>query len=94
MYLTDYHTHSLCSFDGSAPLADLAQSAVTAGLTELCLTDHCDLVNTQGKPDLSFRWEPVEEQLSLARPSLRGNCPSLWAWSLAQPGSSPTLPRS
>lgn len=72
MFLADYHTHSLCSFDGSAPLADLAQSAVTAGLTELCLTDHCDLVNTQGKPDLSFRWEPVEEQLSLARPLFEG----------------------
>ena len=77
MFLADYHTHSLCSFDGSAPLADLAQSAVTAGLTELCLTDHCDLVNTQGKPDLSFRWEPVEEQLSLALPPGPGLCPGL-----------------
>ena len=71
MYLSDYHTHSLCSFDGSAPLADLAQAAVEAGLTELCLTDHCDLVNTQGKPDLSFRWAPVEEQLAAARPLFR-----------------------
>lgn len=67
MYLSDYHTHSLCSFDGSAPLTDLAQVAVETGLTELCLTDHCDLLNTQGKPDLSFRWEPVEEQLAQAR---------------------------
>ncbi len=67
MFLADYHTHSLCSFDGSAPLTALAQTAVDTGLTELCLTDHCDLLNTQGKPDLSFRWEPVEEQLSQAR---------------------------
>lgn len=72
MFLPDYHTHSLCSFDGTAPLADLCQAAVAAHLTELCLTDHCDLVNTQNKPDLSFRWEPVEEQLSLARPLFEG----------------------
>lgn len=72
MFLPDYHTHSLCSFDGSAPLTDLAQAAVAAGMTELCLTDHCDLVNTESKPDLSFRWEPVEEQLALARPQFEG----------------------
>lgn len=72
MFLTDYHTHSLCSFDGSAPLTALAQTAVEAGLDELCLTDHCDLLNTQGKPDLSFRWERVEEQLELARPAFAG----------------------
>lgn len=72
MFLTDYHTHSLCSFDGSAPLTELAQAAVDAGMTELCLTDHCDLLNTQGQPDLSFRWEPVEEQLAAARPLFEG----------------------
>lgn len=71
MFLPDYHSHSLCSFDGSAPLTQLCQAAVEAGLSELCLTDHCDLVNTQGKSDLSFRWEPVEEQLAAARPLFR-----------------------
>ena len=75
MFLADYHTHSLCSFDGSAPLAELAQAAVETGLTELCLTDHCDLINTQSKPDLSFRWPPVEEQLSIARPQFEGRLP-------------------
>lgn len=72
MFLPDYHTHSLCSFDGSAPLAELCRAAEDAGLSELCLTDHCDLVNTQGKADLSFRWEPVEDQLALARPLFEG----------------------
>lgn len=75
MFLSDCHTHSLCSFDGTAPLAHMAQAAVEAGLHELCLTDHCDLVNTQSKPDLSFRWEPVEEQLALARPLFEGRLP-------------------
>ncbi len=72
MFLPDYHIHSLCSFDGTASLTDLARTAVEAGLSELCLTDHCDLLNTQGKPDLSFCWAPVEEQLALARPLFEG----------------------
>ena len=72
MFYADYHTHSLCSFDGSAPLADMAQAALAAGMSELCLTDHCDLLNTQGEADLSFRWAPVEEQLALARPLFEG----------------------
>ena len=72
MFLADYHTHCLCSFDSSAPLPDMARAAAAAALDELCLTDHCDLLNTQGKPDLSFRWAPVEEQLSLARPQTEG----------------------
>ena len=67
MFLADYHTHSLCSFDGSAPLADLARSAQAAGMDQLCLTDHCDLVDTEGKPQLTFRCDGVEEQLYLAR---------------------------
>ncbi len=71
MFLPDYHTHSLCSPDGFAPLTELCQAAVNAGLSELCLTDHCDLVNPQSRPDLSFRWEPVEEQFALARPLFR-----------------------
>ena len=44
MFLADYHTHSLCSFDGSASLTDLAQTAAETGLTELCITinNHCN----------------------------------------------------
>lgn len=72
MFLADYHTHSLCSFDGTASLSELAQAALDAGMNELCLTDHCDLVNTKGQPDLSFRWSPVEEQLAQARPLFEG----------------------
>lgn len=75
MFLADYHTHSLCSPDGSAPLTAMAQAAVDAGLDELCLTDHCDLLTGDGKPDLSFDWAPVEEQLALARPQFEGRLP-------------------
>lgn len=93
MFISDYHTHSLCSFDGSAPLADLCQAAVEAGLSELCLTDHCDLVNTAGKPDLSFRWEPVEEQLAAARPLFAHKLPIRMGVELGAPWEFPDFAR-
>lgn len=71
MYLADYHTHSNCSPDGVAPLTHMAQAAVEAGLRELCLTDHCDFLDYYGNRDLSFQWEPIEAQLSQARPLFR-----------------------
>ena len=45
MLLTDYHTHSVLSPDGNVPLARMADAAVAAGLGELCITDHCDLMD-------------------------------------------------
>ncbi len=75
MYLTDFHMHTLCSPDGSAPLAAMAQAALDAGMDEICVTDHCDLLDVQGRLDFSFRWEPVEEQLALARPQFEGRLP-------------------
>ena len=47
MYCSDYHTHSQLSPDSSAPLEQMAQAAVEAGLDELCVTDHCDLLTLQ-----------------------------------------------
>ena len=50
MYLTDSHTHTLRSPDSDAPLAQMARAAVAAGLAELCVTDHCDLLGLYGEP--------------------------------------------
>ena len=75
MFLTDYHTHSLCSPESSAPLTAMAQAARDAGMDELCLTDHCDLLSADGKLDLSFRWAPIEKQLALTRPVFAGILP-------------------
>lgn len=49
MYLIDYHTHSELSPDSSALLLDDAKAAVAAGLSELCITDHFDLLTGHGK---------------------------------------------
>lgn len=89
MFLTDYHMHSLCSPDGSAPLAAMAQAALKAGLAEICLTDHCDLLDGYGKPDCSFTWAGVEEQLALARPLFAGRLPIRMGLELGEPWMAP-----
>ena len=93
MLLSDYHTHSLCSPDGSYPLTEMAQAAVEAGLSELCLTDHCDLIDRDGRPDRSFRWEPIEAQLSLARPLFEGRLPLRMGLELGEAWEDPAYAR-
>ena len=56
MYYADYHTHSRLSPDSDAPLLDMAEAAARAGLSELCITDHYDLVEMDGTP----RTQPLD----------------------------------
>ena len=72
MYLTDYHTHTLRSPDSSAPLADMARAAVSAGLAELCVTDHCDLLSVDGAPCRTYDWPPSVEQYRAEKSSFAG----------------------
>ena len=67
MYLIDYHTHSLCSPDSRAPMPDMAEAAVAAGLSELCFTDHFDLLDFSGQLCLTRDWAPVRAQFALAQ---------------------------
>lgn len=63
MYLIDYHTHTRLSPDGEVPLYQMAEAAVRAGLSELCVTDHYDLVDQDGKPEPNgCDWPPALEQ--------------------------------
>ncbi|MDD5938823.1 MAG: histidinol-phosphatase HisJ family protein [Clostridiales bacterium] len=93
MYLTDYHLHTLCSPDGSAPLADMAAAAMSAGMDEICVTDHCDLLDLDGKPDGAFQWGPIEEQLRLARPQFQGRLPIRMGLELGEAWADPELAR-
>ena len=63
----NYHLHSRCSFDAEYPLTELCAAAEKAGITELCLTDHCDLVDETGKPDDSFDWTAEKRELEEAQ---------------------------
>ena len=70
MYLCDVHSHTLISPDSNAPLADMARAAVSAGLRELCVTDHCDLLNGDGSPVTAFDWPAAREQYRAAKAAL------------------------
>lgn len=70
MFLGDTHTHSLCSPDGHSPVLDMAKAGAAAGLTHLCLTDHCDLVTLQGAPSYTYDWTPYNAAVAEARAAL------------------------
>lgn len=72
MYLSDIHTHSQISFDSEAPLPDMAEAAIAAGLDELCVTDHCDLLDADGNPDDSFDWPAAKAQYRQTLPKVEG----------------------
>ena len=63
----NYHFHSRVSFDAEYPLAEMCRAAREAGQRHLCVTDHCDLIDEYGKPDDSFDWSRVDEELRQAR---------------------------
>lgn len=65
--LVNYHLHSRCSFDGEYSLREMCRAGEQAGIGELCLTDHCDLVDEWGKPNDDFSWPAVDRELAEAR---------------------------
>ncbi len=66
MYLSDYHFHTQCSTDSTAPLAQQAQAAMAAGVREICVTDHWNLLDQQGnRLPTVYDWSGPLEQLSL-----------------------------
>ena len=62
MYLCDIHSHTKISPDSHAELSDMARSAVASGLREFCVTDHCDLLDLDGKPVTTFDWSASKAQ--------------------------------
>lgn len=68
MYRSDYHLHTLISSDSPAALEQQAQAALKAGLQELCVTDHWNLLDQQGASLPHTRsWAESIEQLQQAR---------------------------
>ena len=72
MYLADYHTHSTCSDDGHNTMTEMAAAAVNAGLNEICLTDHVDIVNWLGEQVTEHSWQNAVQQHAAAREALGG----------------------
>ena len=66
MFLSDYHSHSLVSFDGEASMSAMARAALDAGLNELCITDHCDFLDQDGIPVRTYDWDKALDQFDEA----------------------------
>ncbi len=69
MYLCDYHIHSTVSFDGKDTITALAKSAAEAGLSEICVTDHCD-IDTISFGKLAYDYALYAGELEKARREL------------------------
>lgn len=72
MYLIDYHTHSNLSMDGMVPLSVMAEHALNAGIQELCITDHCDLLNEHARRVYDYNWTAALEQYRQTLPQFEG----------------------
>lgn len=73
MVMIDYHTHSRLSPDSDALLSDSAEAAVQAGLSELCITDHYDLVDFEGQPTKNpYDWASAVGQYEEVAERYRG----------------------
>lgn len=59
MYLSDLHFHTQCSSDSRATLAQQAKAAMAAGVREICVTDHWNLLDQQGnRLSTTYSWGP------------------------------------
>ena len=73
MYRTDYHLHTLISSDSPASLEQQARAALEAGLNELCVTDHWNLLDQQANPLAHTRdWAASIAQIEQAREQFAG----------------------
>ncbi len=70
MFRGDLHTHSRCSPDGAVPMLEMARSAQRAGLSCLCVTDHCDLLDLDGAFVPQYDWESVRRDYAAAQAAL------------------------
>ncbi len=73
MYLADYHTHSTLSPDAAQTLRELCTAAVEAGMDEVCITDHWNLVTQPGELQLEvLDWGPSLAQWMDCREEFAG----------------------
>lgn len=63
MFLSDTHTHSRFSFDGSDTAAAMEKSAKDHGLSALALTEHCDFYHFGRCPHYARKEEDCQQEM-------------------------------
>ena len=84
--LADLHTHSRFSFDGAAhaTIESMAEAALSAGLSHLAITDHCDINGElEGRDRIPDRDEQFAE-VQAAKEKYRGRLEILFGIELGQ----------
>ncbi|MBR4867312.1 MAG: histidinol-phosphatase HisJ family protein [Clostridia bacterium] len=62
MIAVDTHTHSTCSHDGKSTLWEMAEAAISRGMTHLYLTEHADTnFDKEGNPYTNFMGKTMME---------------------------------
>lgn len=64
MYLADYHVHSLVSPDSRATMVAQVEAAISAGMQELCFTDHIEPHYNDGTPRDPNDWGDLIQEFS------------------------------
>jgi len=75
MILTDFHTHSYCSDDGTASMYEMALAGAEKGVSIMCFTDHVDIdyyKTGRLNPDCFANWEKIKEEYARAVEKLGG----------------------
>lgn len=67
MYYADSHMHSIVSRDSESPRADMAKGAIDHGISEICFTDHFDILDIDGSYNPNYDWAPAREEQRKAR---------------------------
>ena len=81
--MLDYHIHSNISFDGECWITELADAAVKAGLREIAVTDHADIIG-RGKLEAPYDQKDYFGQLTAAREAFEGKLSILCGVELGQ----------
>ncbi len=91
MFAADHHTHSHASFDGEATVNELCLAALSAGLTELAITDHYDMDGIAEGYYPSFDAEKIRCEIDHAQEQFAGKLTVLHGLELGQSYYDPTL---
>ncbi|MGI5971759.1 MAG: histidinol-phosphatase HisJ family protein [Oscillospiraceae bacterium] len=91
MYYADYHMHSNNSTDARDTMTDMARASADFGLSEICFTDHCDLLTDELVVLNDFSLEPLREQYKAALLTCGSRIKIKFGLELGQPLSNPEL---
>jgi len=95
----DFHVHSTISFDSPEPMANSVQSAIDAGLSIICFTDHLDLINGNipgqrtGAASLA-NWERSYAEIAQCRAQFGDQIEILHGMELAEVPQDPTFAKT